>query len=500
VLEENDGDLTTASTRTAKSTARSSLCFLPPVMLILVFGGFGLVNVFRRTPAATEPGSLGCIIEGILMRKIAALLLFICQLSLPLYAQQQVIAEQNVLAMTHVTVIDVTGAPAKPDMTVIISGNRIIEIGKTQNIRIPQDALKIDATGQFLIPGLWDMHVHIGDEDFDKMAYLRLFIVNGVTGIRIMEGAPEHHLWRREIEDGTLLAPRMVIASRIIGQTRISEAEACEEVRKAKQEGADFIKVHDNLPRESYFALIDEAKRLNLLVEGHTPTSITAEEASQVGQKSIEHLTGLDEAKSDLNKAQALFRIFKKNHTWQCPTLIMRHNYALLNDSRLANDPRLKYVEPSWRKQWLKMVQEAETWPADEAVKRKELIRLEDNLVGEMQRAGVGILAGTDDANPFCFPGFSLHDELALLVEAGLTPMEALQTATLNPAKFFSQLDSLGAIEKGKLADLVLLDANPLEDIHNTKKINAVIANGRLLDRKTLDEILSQIETLANTN
>lgn len=163
----------------------------------------------------------------------------------------------------------------------------------------------IDARDKFLIPALWDMHVHLGTDDFDKNSYLRLFIANGVTGIRIMDGEPEYHRWRKEIESGTLLGPLMVIASRVIGfgdLSNLSEAGTRAEVRKAKQEGADFIKVHDNVTRPSYFALIDEAKHLNLPVEGHVPTSITAEAASEAGQKSIEHSTGLDDAKADNTK------------------------------------------------------------------------------------------------------------------------------------------------------------------------------------------------------
>src|SRR5438067_6792549 len=301
-----------------------------------------------------------------------------------------------------------TGAKPQPDMTLIIVGNRIAAIGKTGKVRVPKDAQVINATGKYLIPGLWDMHVHLGDEDFDKNFYLRLLIANGITGIRIMEGAPEYHLWRREAESGTLLAPRMVIASRMIGfadLSNISEAQAREEVRKAKQAGADFIKVHDNLSRASYFALIDEAKLLVLPVEGHTPVSITAAEASQAGQKSIEHLTGLAPAEADRALAEKWFAVFKQNHTWHCPTLIMRHNYAFLNDSSFANDPRLQYVKPAWKERWLRMTKEAAAWPADEALQRKETIRKEDALLGELHKAGDEILAGTDDGNPYVFPG-----------------------------------------------------------------------------------------------
>jgi imidazolonepropionase-like amidohydrolase len=400
-----------------------------------------------------------------------------------------------------VNVIDMVSAKPKADMTVVVVGDRIAAVGRARKIRVPEGAQVIDAANKYLIPGLWDMHVHLGDGDFDKNFYLRLFIANGITGVRIMEGAPEYQSWRKEAEGGTLLAPRMIIASPMIGfgdLSNISEARAREEVRKAKQSGPDFIKVHDNLARAAYFAVIEEAKRVGLPVEGHTPVSVTAEEVSQAGQKSIEHLTGLAPAEADHATAERLFALFRKNQTWQCPTLIMRHNYALLDDSSLAADPRLKYAKPSWRARWLRMTKEAGAWPAGEGARRRETIRKEDALVAEMQRAGVGILAGTDDANPYVLPGFGLHDELTLLVKAGLTPMEALRAATFNPAKFLGLSGSLGTVERRKRADLVLLDANPLADISNTKKIAAVIAGGRYLPRESLDKILADVEAAAN--
>jgi imidazolonepropionase-like amidohydrolase len=434
------------------------------------------------------------------LRRTLALLL-IALLPALTFAQAKKVVRPQPLVLTHVNVIDMVGAKPSADMTVIVVGEHIAALGRAGKIRVPKGAQLIDAEGKYLIPGLWDMHVHLGDGEFDKNFFLRLFIANGVTGIRIMEGAPEYQSWRREAEGGTLLAPRMFIASPMLGfgdLSNISEARAREEVRKAKQSGADFIKVHDNLSRASYFAVIEEAKLVGLPVEGHTPVSVTAEEVSQAGQKSIEHLTGLAPAEADAATAERLFALFRKNQTWQCPTLIMRHNYALLDDGSLAADPRLKYVKPSWRARWLGMTKEAETWPAGEGARRREAIRKEDALVGGMQRAGVGILAGTDDGNPYVMPGFSLHDELALLVKAGLTPSEALRAATLNPAKFFGLSASLGTVERGKLADLVLLDANPLADISNTKRINAVVLNGRFFDRKILDDMLADVEAAAH--
>lgn len=198
---------------------------------------------------------------------------------------QQNVAEHTTLAFTHVTVIDATGAPAKRDMTVIIVGSRIVALGKTGSIRVPRGARTIDARGKFLIPGLWDMHVHIGNHELDRTSTLPLFIANGVTGVRVMAGLAEHHLYRREIQRGNLLGPRMVIASRRIDESKTFAVEGRLAVRQAKQEGADFFKVFDGLPRAGYFAVIDEAKRAGLPVEGHVPASITAAEAARAGQR-----------------------------------------------------------------------------------------------------------------------------------------------------------------------------------------------------------------------
>lgn len=409
-------------------------------------------------------------------------------------------------AFTHVAIIDTKGGPVKRDMTVVIKNGRIVNIGRSRTIKISRNAQVINASGRFLIPGLWDMHAHIGDDEFDQTATLRLFIVNGITGVRIMNGAPAHHLWRQAIERGELSGPRMMIASRIIdgpnsflSAVKVNNAEeARAAVRRAKQEGADFIKVHDTLPRDAYFAIVNEAKQLGLPVAGHVPASITAKEAAEAGQKSIEHFTGLSEAETDTAKADTLIGIFKKNHTWICPTIIMRNNYAILDDHSLADDPRLRYVKPAWKSSWMSMTNGAAKLPANEWTARRETVRREQALIGRFQKAGVGILAGTDDANPYVMPGFSLHDELRLLVDSGLTPIEALQAATLNPSKFFNQLASSGSIEQGKFADLVLLEGNPLEDIRNTAKISGVVVNGRFLNRQDLDSILAEISAATN--
>ena len=489
--------------------------------MLLEAYALGLVNLFYVARVGSTI-TLDCLML-VAMKKMPFSLLLIFIISVTLYEQPNAVNAQHnsastnqnpemTLAITHVAVIDVAGGVIKRDMTVIIKsgridGGQISAVGMSHAVKIPKGARVINAAGKFLIPGLWDMHVHIGDDDFDKNAYLRLFIVNGVTGVRIMNGAPAHHVWRREIESVALLGPRMIIASQIIDGPNSflsdavkvnNEQEARAAVRQARQDGADFVKVHDNLSRDAYFAIVDESRKLGLPVAGHVPLSITAKEAAEAGQKSTEHFTGLTAAETDAAQADDVIAILKKNHTWNCPTLIMRNNYAVLDDRSLANDPRLRYVKPSWKKSWLSMTNGAGNVPAKDWAARKETVRREKALVGRFQKAGVGILAGTDDSNPYVMPGFSLHDELVMLVESGLTPLQALQTATLNPAKFFNQLGSIGTIAQGKFADLALLDANPLTDIRNTKRIGAVVVNGRFLNRQDLDSILAEIEAAAN--
>jgi len=374
------------------------------------------------------------------------------------------------LLLTHVNIVDVETGTVHRDAA----------------LRIGHGAARVvDGTGKFVIPGLWDMHTHIPDDKIGRNAYLPLFVANGVTGIRIMEGSPELYRWRDAVARGTLFGPRMIVASEIIDGPNTflpdvvvvhTPAEARKAVRQAKRQGADFVKVYDNLSRESYFAVISEARRVHLPVEGHLPAAITAEEASNAGQKSIEHAMGIASA------GPALYALFRKNNTWQCPTLIMRHNYAHLDDRHFADDARLQYIRRSTRERWVGMIGQGDA-------ARKRIFANEKEFIGAMAKAGVGMLAGTDNGNPFCFPGFSLHDELALLVESRLTPLQALQAATINPRKFLN-VDATG--------DFVILDANPLEDIHNTKKIYAVVMRGQFLDRKELDFLLAKIEVAAN--
>lgn len=439
------------------------------------------------------------------------------------------------LVLTRVTVIDATGSAAMSDMTVVITGGRITALGRSGKFRFPGDAQVVDATGKFVIPGLWDMHSHWNLKD-----YLPLYVANGVTGVRFMGGRAVHLESRREIENGNLLGPRMVIASTYVdGPQPIhsesiavsNSAEGRQAVTKAKQDGFDFVKVYSLLPREGYFAVADEAKKRNFTIAGHVPRSVTAAEASDAGQKSIEHLSGVAFACSSLEaelpadlaklkadvagganylfllrrlegkhleayneqKAQALFARFKKNGTWQVPTLGVLQSGVQLGDPNF-NDRWLKYLPAEIRGWHQKNSRVYQNFTAADFASLKKVLNKQLEIVGAMQRGGLELMAGTDVP----LLGFSLHDELGLLVKAGLTPMEALQAATRNPAKYLGLLDSLGTVEKGKIADLVLLEANPMLEISNTQKIYAVVVGGKLIPKAELEAMLARVEATAN--
>lgn len=423
----------------------------------------------------------------------------------------------------HATVIDVLTGKELKDQTVRVQGGRIVSVSATEE----QDkglADAIDAHGGFLIPGLWDMHVHVHDTQ-----ELPLYVANGVTGVRVMSGDKDEaglrvELGRRSPSPAIYLASAIVDGSSPMWPGSIvvkKAADARTTVDAIKASGADFIKVYDGVPRDAYFALAEEAKAQHIDFEGHVPEAITAQEASAVGQRSIEHLTGIALACSkrqedlmpamqwaqfflahltieaegyrsfDEAKCQALFGEFKRNDTWQVPTLTVSRMRGHLDDSKVISDPRLAYVDRKSRGRWEdRTLPQKRRWNESHYAMARGVFSAEEHIVGGMYRTGVPLMAGTDAMNPYCFPGFSLHDELVLLVEAGLPPIAALQAATINPARFMRRTADLGTIEAGKEADMVLLRADPLADIHNTKQIEAVWLHGQYFDRVALDGLL----------
>lgn len=446
------------------------------------------------------------------------------------------------LAITHAAVVDVETGRVLPDRTILIRGEHIVEVAPSAELRIPAGAEVVDATGKYLIPGLWDIHVHAAREGRARH-FWPLFLSHGVTGVRETGSYLDSLLhWRAEAERHGSGAPRIVWSSPMLdgvptswvhGYGVADAAAARVAVDTMQALGFDFLKVYDRLPRDAYFALAEEATRRGVPFAGHVPEAVSAIEASDAGQKSIEHisepvylpclpegpalLAAFLEARTKLGPeadstrralgrlreaalagpdpeaCRPLFERLVANGTWLTPTLAVVHG-GLAPDS-LANDPRLRFVPPALAERW-REVRSAR--PEEEVEVGRRIEEHTWRLVGLAHHAGVGILAGTDASDePYVFAGSGLHDELVLLVRAGLSPLEALQTATLNPARYLEATDSLGTVAPGKLADLVLLDANPLEDIRNTKRIHAVVAGGRLIDAAEREQLLRQAEAEA---
>jgi imidazolonepropionase-like amidohydrolase len=414
--------------------------------------------------------------------------------------------------MRNVTLIDGRSAAAQAKMTVIISDRHFTTIAAAAKTEIPPDAEIIDATGKFAIPGLWDMHVHL---TMTGEVACPLLLANGITGVRDMGGSLELIDWmRRRIADETIPGPHIFRAGPFVDGSKPGVADRlvvsnAEDGRKAvgflQARGVDFIKVHNGVPPEAFFALLKEAAVKRIQVAGHVPIEVDPAAAIDAGYNSIEHIVSLFEgpvrkkvaqgsaqeaamAEFTDEEARKLARLMVKRDAWFDPTLIMYWSIAHQADFKEHPDPRDQYISKSGREVW-KSVPDKPSTP--EARKRmEEGFTRALQITGILHSEKVRFLVGTDLAGRNIFPGFSVHDELALLVKAGLTPMETIVAATRHSAESLGKSDELGTIEQGKAADLVLLDQNPLEDIANTKKISTVIANGRVFRRPELDAML----------
>jgi len=425
------------------------------------------------------------------------------------------------IIIQNVNIINVETGDILYQKDVAIKDQYIAQIAGGKKLPQTGGTRLIDGTDKYLIPGLWDMHVHL---NLDHEEYLPLYLANGVTGVREMNGMNSE--WK-EKKEGSWLAPRFFMGSRIIDGPKptfewiysvSTEEEARQAVQEMTEDGYDFIKTLSLLPKDIYKAIADECAHLNIPFAGHLPYSVHPVQAAQMGQRCAEHLLFIQLACSEIEdslrlnldkvimsessreaavdayhrlehecvptfsqrKADTLFSQLGRLDMWQCPTLIVFHDYIYYDETTFESDPRKKYFPDS----------RPDVDPMEVRERFKLIFNKNMELIPQMDAAGIRFLAGTDNE----FRGFALHDELQLLNEAGLSPLRTLQTATLNPAIFLGREDSMGTINENNIADLVLLNNNPLDNIQNTRSINTVIYNGKICD---IGKMLLDVEMFA---
>lgn len=446
------------------------------------------------------------------------------------------------LAITGVTVVDVRSGTLLPDRTVVVEQGRIRAIGTT--VPLPDATRVIDGRGKYLLPALWDMHAHVFA--ISPLLDLPLYLAFGVTNVRDMQGCPnaddpfiacpeDKRRWTREAVAGERVGPRIVastswmangpgMVARLKDVPPHFDTATPDDARRFVRHFAgrvEAIKVYDGIPRDAYLALSAEASRLGIDVVGHRPRAVSAIEAA-AHQKSIEHARfllqesyrGSAELRTrrtapahrdrqrmldehDPAMAQDVFAAMREHGTWYVPTHLTRWSDAYAEAPAVRHDPLLRFVHPLLQRQWAEdldeLLAEDPSPEARETYRRFHRKGLE--LTGQAHRAGVRILAGTD----YLVAGADLHRELEQLAAAGLPPAAVLRAATLSPAEYFGLQATHGSIEAGKVADLVLLDANPLADVRNTQRIDAVVFNGNFYDRAALDRITRHVQRQARS-
>jgi Amidohydrolase family len=401
-------------------------------------------------------------------------------------------------AITGVNVVDIVDGRIAADSTVTVSGDTIT--GVAEHGAPPRGASIVDGRGAFLIPGLWDMHAHM---EASGASWLPLYVANGVTGIRDMGSELDLILkMRADVATGRAIGPRIFAAGPILDDApgdwpfrlRVKTAdEARSAVQLLKRRGVDLIKVHDHTPRDAFFAIADEARRQNLPLAGHRPSRVTLEEMIEAGQRDLEHLDNLQLWKPcpgqgyQAGACRELFDMLARHGVWQTPTLAAMSELAVIGTPASAVGPeRLVFARKALRDMWAGN----QSLFATPDVARAMIAQAQVGaaVTADMAKAGVGILAGCDTM----IAGFCVHDELVAMVRGGMPPLSALQTATLNPARYFGLEQTTGKVARGRRADLVLLDANPLDDIRNVARVRAVVLAGRFLDRNALDRLLAE--------
>lgn len=435
-------------------------------------------------------------------------------------------AKEPALVLRHVKVVPMDRDVTLDDQTVVVDSGRIVAIGHADEVAIPEGATVIECAGKWLMPGLADMHVHLWMEDD-----LTLFVANGVTTVRNMFGSPQQLAWREEIAANQRFGPRLYTAGPIIdgnppvwpGSTVLVDPAKAEAVVLAQKEaGYDFLKAYSRLPAAAFHALAEAGKKHGMRVMGHVPDAVSLQDAAAAGQESFEHWTGLvaccqdddspftlegsaiggvtfmNEAKAwkqiDDAKIAAAAKTCAEAGLWSCPTIVVMQAWAKGDAAEAAlARPEMRFVSPQIKDYWtspaMYLAQMSDAFLATSQAAdsdRKRAVKI-------FHDAGAGLLCGTDMGNPFVVAGFSLHQELANFVASGLSPYAALRAATADAARFMRAEGDWGTVTVGAQADLILLLADPLEDVSNAAKRAGVVVDGRWFAEADLEERLEVI-------
>ncbi len=432
-------------------------------------------------------------------------------------------SQDSIVAFTGVTVIPMVRERAIDDQTVVVQGGRIAALGPTASTPVPAGATRVDGRGKYLIPGLAEMHAHIPTPPVEAQfgagfgeSVLKLYVANGVTTIRGMLGHPSHLALRERVRGGALLGPTIYASGPSLnGNSEPDPATARRTVLQQQAAGYDFLKIHPGLSRETFDTLARVADSVGIRFAGHVPVAVGLDRALEAHYASIDHVDGFIEYltgwqpgdgtpagffgfnisdRADESKLPGIARRTQEAGVWIVPTQALMDGFVSAEDAAvMGRRPEMRYLPKPLVAQWVQAKHNAQAQPTYDAGRARRFIALRGRIIRALHAAGVGIVLGSDAPQVMNVPGFSVHRELAVLVAAGLTPYQALETGTRNVAAYFGTLDQSGTVAAGKVADLVLLDANPLTDIANTTRIAGVMARGKWLSRAALDSMLNAI-------
>ena len=425
----------------------------------------------------------------------------------------------DTIAIVNVNVIPMTSETVLHEKTVIVTDGKITSIGEVRETPIPEDIHVIDGTDRYLIPGLSEMHAHVPGGGSDSLQrVLHLYVANGITLMRGMLGQSSHLRLRQQILDGEVIGPRLFTSGPSFNGRSVSSPQRAEQmVIEQHARGYDFLKIHPGLEMDEFDALAGMANELGIPFAGHVPIDVGVEHALEAGIATIDHLDGYMQTlipahedpsggfegffgvllaeQADEAKIDAIVDATRQAGTWNVPTQSLFVHVVSGDDVKdMSEWPEMRYMPERTVRQWMNSKLSVTGDSAYRLASANRAIRIRQLIIKKLQQSGAGLLLGSDSPQIFNVPGFAIHRELQSLVDAGLSPYQALLTGTVNPARFFGRIDVAGTVEEGRDADLVLLDSNPLQDISATRRVHGVMLRGRWFSKREIGEMLKALE------